>query len=29
MLAAQSAIEDIPLLSSDTAFRPFGVRLLW
>ena len=29
MLAAQSAIEDLPLLSSDKAFRPFGIKLLW
>ncbi len=29
MLAAQSAIEDVPLITSDRAFRSFGIRLVW
>jgi PIN domain nuclease of toxin-antitoxin system len=29
MLAAQSAIEDVPLITRDPAFGPFGVRLVW
>lgn len=29
MLAAQSAIEDLPLLSRDPALTAFGVRLVW
>jgi len=29
MLAAQSALEDVPLVSRDDALRVFGVRLIW
>jgi PIN domain nuclease of toxin-antitoxin system len=29
MLAAQSVIEDVPLLSVDRAIHTFGVRVLW
>ena len=29
MLAAQSALEDLPLISRDPAFPPFGIRLIW
>jgi PIN domain nuclease of toxin-antitoxin system len=29
MLAAQSSLEDVALLSSDEALRAFGVQLLW
>lgn len=29
MLAAQSALEDLPLLTRDSAFRNFGIRLYW
>jgi PIN domain nuclease of toxin-antitoxin system len=29
MLAAQSVIEDVPLISSDRALRTFGIQLLW
>ena len=29
MLAAQCAIEDIPLITRDPAFAAFGIRLLW
>jgi PIN domain nuclease of toxin-antitoxin system len=29
MLAAQSALEDVPLLSRDPELEAFGVRLVW
>jgi PIN domain nuclease of toxin-antitoxin system len=29
MLAAQSALEDLPLISRDPAFAPFGIRMVW
>lgn len=29
MLAAQSAIEEVPLVTSDAVFRAFGVQTLW
>jgi len=29
MLAAQSAIEDLPLISRDPVLATFGVRLIW
>jgi PIN domain nuclease of toxin-antitoxin system len=29
MLAAQSSVEDLPLVSSDTALRGFGITLVW
>jgi PIN domain nuclease of toxin-antitoxin system len=29
MLAAQSVIEDVPMISCDEALRSFGVALLW
>jgi PIN domain nuclease of toxin-antitoxin system len=29
MLAAQSAIEDLPLVTSDKTFDSFGIRVLW
>jgi PIN domain nuclease of toxin-antitoxin system len=29
MLAAQSSVEDLPLVSSDPALRAFGVTLVW
>lgn len=29
MLAAQSALEDLPLVTSDAAFGGFGIRLIW
>ncbi|MCH9649261.1 MAG: type II toxin-antitoxin system VapC family toxin [Deltaproteobacteria bacterium] len=29
MLAAQSALEDLPLISRDPKLAPFGIRLVW
>jgi PIN domain nuclease of toxin-antitoxin system len=29
MLAAQSALEDVPLVTRDSAFRQFGVSTVW
>lgn len=29
MLAAQSALEDLPLVTKDPAFASFGLRLVW
>jgi len=29
MLAAQSALEDLPLISRDEALKSFGIRLVW
>jgi len=29
MLAAQSTLEDLPIVSRDDALAPFGVQLLW
>ena len=29
MLAAQSALEDLPLISRDSALREFGIRMVW
>jgi len=29
VLAAQSSLEDVPLLSRDRELRAFGVRLVW
>jgi PIN domain nuclease of toxin-antitoxin system len=29
MLAAQSAIESLPLVTSDEALRSFGIQVLW
>jgi PIN domain nuclease of toxin-antitoxin system len=29
MLAAQSALEDVPLLTQDPALKSFGVRVVW
>lgn len=29
MLAAQSAIEDVPLVTKDPAFAGFGIRTIW
>jgi PIN domain nuclease of toxin-antitoxin system len=29
MLAAQGAIEDVPLVTSDPAFAAFGVKVIW
>ncbi len=29
MLAAQSAVEDLPLITRDPAFAAFGIRLVW
>ena len=29
MLAAQSALEDVPIISRDKALESFGVRLIW
>lgn len=29
MLAAQSTLEDLPLMSRDPAFEEFGIRLIW
>ena len=29
MLAAQSATEDVPLVTSDEELRPFGVNVIW
>ena len=29
MLAAQSVLEDLPLVTLDPAFGPFGVRVVW
>jgi PIN domain nuclease of toxin-antitoxin system len=29
MLAAQSALEDLPLVSRDPALKNFGIRLVW
>lgn len=29
MLAAQSALEDLPLLTQDPTFKSFGIRLVW
>ena len=29
MLAAQSQIEDIPLVTADPVFKVFGTRTLW
>ena len=29
MLAAQSALEDVPLITKDSALRSFGVKILW
>ena len=29
MLAAQSALEDMPLVTTDAAFALFGTRTLW
>jgi PIN domain nuclease of toxin-antitoxin system len=29
ILAAQALIEDVPLVTNDSAFAPFGVKVLW
>jgi hypothetical protein len=29
ILAAQALIEDVPLLTNDPAFAPFGVKVVW
>jgi PIN domain nuclease of toxin-antitoxin system len=29
MLAAQSAVEDVPLVSVDPVFESFGIRVIW
>ena len=29
MLAAQALIEDVPIVTNDTAFAGFGVKLIW
>ena len=29
MLAAQALIEDVPIVTSDSAFAGFGVKVIW
>jgi PIN domain nuclease of toxin-antitoxin system len=29
MLAAQSALENVPIISADSAFRAFGIQVIW